>query len=488
MLAVLAAAPILAAAGLILLRQSAVKAGMAGLVITVTIVVWVPAFQLSSTALADAFFKGGLTTVTVAYVLFGGVLLYQVLREGGALKTVSAAVTCAIPDPAHRLFTLVLGFSVFLEAVTGFGIGIVVCAPLFVAFGCEPRRAALLALLGQCAIPWGALGIGTLLGSRLSGVPVRELGTLGAVLSFPFIVLCGAIALAVAGEWRPMPKRVVQLAFYASTLAAVLWAGSILIGVELAGCLAGLVVIAVGLASGAIRPSSVRPAAPTKGQLGPALIPMAVLVGSLLATRLWPTLENWSRSTLRVDVERFDFTLSVLHHPGFWMIVAAGIGVATLGLSRQRFAAVAAATIRQWAVATLAVSGFLILAQIMFDASMTNLLAATITGAFGHRYLLLIPWVGALSGFLTASNAGANAMFMQFQASAAQTLSLPLELAAAAQNAGAANATLASPGRIALAAAVTGCAGQEHRLLRPALLVVLGGTAAMTLVLAWMAA
>ena len=52
---------------------------------------------------------------------------------------------------------------------------------------------------------------------------------------------------------------------------------------------------------------------------------------------------------------------------------------------------------------------------------------------------------------------------------------LPEDVVIAAQNAAGANTTLASPGRVVLAAAVTGLAGREGTLMRPALALAAGG-------------
>jgi len=125
------------------------------------------------------------------------------------------------------------------------------------------------------------------------------------------------------------------------------------------------------------------------------------------------------------------------------------------------------------------------MAQVMFDAGMVTRLAEDVTAALADDYVLLAPFIGALGGFLTASNAGANAMFMQFQASSAQVLGLPLEKIAAAQNAAAANATLASPGRVVLAAVVTQSSGREDHFMRRGLILVLAATAFMSFLLAW---
>src|SRR5690625_1378248 len=217
MILLVASLPILISAGaLLFFRQSAARAGVLGLGVAILVAFLVGPFRLAPAAVGGAVLEGSLTTLIVAYVLLGGVLLYHVMRLGGALEALSAATARAIPDPAHRLLTLVFGVSVFFESATGFGIGIVVCAPLFLALGFAPLRAAFLALLGQCAVPWGALAIGTTLGSELSGVESAALGIWGALFSLPFILLCGAVALAVGGLWKPVGQRLLQLLVYTS--------------------------------------------------------------------------------------------------------------------------------------------------------------------------------------------------------------------------------------------------------------------------------
>ena len=196
----LAAAPILiSVVSILALRQSALRAGAAGLAVALLVVLLAPAYRLAPGELGRALLSGGLTTLMVSYVLFGGLLVYTVLREAGALNALAEAVAEAVPDPARRVLILVLGLSVFFESATGFGIGIVVAAPLFVALGYRPRDAALLALAGQCAVTWGALAIGTTLGAELTGVPAQRLGVLAAPLSLPLILLCGGAALWLTG-------------------------------------------------------------------------------------------------------------------------------------------------------------------------------------------------------------------------------------------------------------------------------------------------
>jgi len=471
---VLAAAPILISAAMILaLRQPALRAGAAGLATALLVVLLAPGYRLALDELGRALLSGALTTLLVSYVLFGGLLVYSVLREAGALAALAEAVAKAIPDPARRALILVLGLSVFFESATGFGIGIVVAAPLFVALGYRPRDAALLALAGQCAVTWGALAIGTTLGAELTGVPAARLGVLAAPLSLPLIVLCGGAALWLTGGAGALRRSWPEMLFYSGLLAAALAAGSHWVGIEVAGMIGGLAVAGAGFAisralSGAQEPLLDR-------RLARAAAPFGLLLLFLLATRLVPPLREALSGIAVLRVSELGFSLPFLYHPGFWLVLTALVSVPLLRIGRERLAAVARGALRPWLVATLAVAGFLCFSQVMAASGLTLALAEAVAAATGRGYLRLWPLVGGLGGFLTASNAGSNAMFAGFQEAMSARLDLPEDVVIAAQNAAGANTTLASPGRVVLAAAVTGLAGKEGTLMRPALGLAAGG-------------
>ena len=87
---VIAAAPILISVVMILaLRQSALRAGAAGLVTALLVVFLAEAYWLNLGELRYALLSGALTTLLVSYVLFGGLLVYSVLREAGALTALA---------------------------------------------------------------------------------------------------------------------------------------------------------------------------------------------------------------------------------------------------------------------------------------------------------------------------------------------------------------------------------------------------------------
>lgn len=458
---------------ILLCRQTALRAGLFGLLLAIAAVSLWPAFQLDAERTGSAVAAGLYNTLNVSYVLLGGVLLFQVLKTGAALDTIAAAVASTITAPQHSLLAIVFGVSVFFESATGFGVGIVVVAPLFLALGYKPLQAAILALLGQCAVPWGALAVGTVLGAELSAVSEQRLAELAVLISYPYLLLCGGFALRVSGLWRWRIDLLLWLFVYSTVLSLALYLASIAIGVELAGCVAGLVVVLLAIAINLQQ----RRKPPAHG-LRRALAPFAVLMLALFTSRF---VAPFADALQTLSIQWNGYSVAVFYHPGFWLIVAAASGVLCLPRSRQQLASIAGNSLRQWWLASLAVGGFLVFGQLMTAAGMTQLIAQAITATAGSYYVLVVPFIGGLGGFLTASNAASNAMFMTLQTSAASQAGLPLDVVAATQNAAGSNTSMASPGRLIFAATVAGTAGAESVLLRRILPVTILGLLALAL-------
>jgi len=457
-------------------RQSALRAGVLGIICTVAIILTLPAYQLTAEAGLDSLATGAYNALNISLVLLGGVSLYRVLEHSGALQEIAEGITTSIAEPVHRLLALVLGASVFFESATGFGVGIVVVAPLYITLGYAPLQAAVLALLGQCAVPWGALAVGTVLGAEISGVPEGRLGVLTAVFSFPVTALFGLAALRIAGLLSLRAAGL--LLVYALMLSVLLLLCTLLVGVELAGCLAGLFVVVFAITMS-------RSWHPQGGKKFPllAFVPFAVLMLLLVVTRLIPAI---GVPLKKLMVPLFaQHSVPLFYHAGFLLLIAACVGLALYPAARVGFRVMLSTIFRQWLLATLAVASFIVFGQLMMDSDMTGQIARSIATATPAMYVLMVPVIGALGGFLTASNAASNALFMALQTTTATELGLPVDVVAASQNAAGSNVTLASPGRLIFAASVIGEPGSEATLLHRVALVTIAGVASAS-VLTWL--
>jgi lactate permease len=175
--AALAAGPLLAALTcLLVLHRSAGVAGGIACALALGLIGVHRSFALPADQVGLAVVRGLLVTLLVAYIVFFGLLLYQLMARGRAMDRLVHDLSRLGGDRAARTLVLCLPLGAFFEAASGFGVGIVIVAPLLLALGYSPWRAALLALLTQNAVPWGALSVGTILGAELAGLSSTELG------------------------------------------------------------------------------------------------------------------------------------------------------------------------------------------------------------------------------------------------------------------------------------------------------------------------
>jgi lactate permease len=434
-----------AAVGLVVLRWPAPWAGAASLATAVFgALVW-PGLEASG--LPEALFGGLGTSVRVLYVLFGGLLLYNLLSAGGAVGAVSRFLGRLEPDPVALAAGVVVGVAPFFESVTGFGVAVVISAPILLSAGFTPLRAAVLASWGQCAVPWGALGVGTVIGAHLAGMGLGALSDASAFLSLPLFPVYGVAAVALAGGWAGVRRRGAE----AIVLGLVAGSGTLLTSLylvpELSGAVGGLAGSAVFLA----RRHSRLGEAPVR-----ALLPYAFLLALLAAVN--------GIGVLRSDIEKFG---PAFDGPGLPLLVSGAFAALLLGLGGDQVFAATRSTLAQWLPTAGAVLTFVLAGEVVAGSGAAGLLAGGAEG-LGSFFPAVSPVLAALGGALTGSNAASNALFMPLQVEAARGLDVSTELTAAVQNVAGSHASMLAPQRVVLAATATGLLGREGDILRAA--------------------
>lgn len=459
---VVAVAPFLAA-GILLLgfRWSAVWSGVATLVVALAGAVFWP--MLDPSSLPQAFVAGLATTAKVLYVLFGGLLLYNVLSAGGAVNEVSRFLGEIEPDKEALAIGVVVGVAPFFESVTGFGVAVVISAPILLAAGFSPLRAAVLASWGQCAVPWGALGVGTVIGADLAGLSFDQLSNTSALLNLPLYPVYGLAAVFLAGGWSGVHRRGFEALFLGLAAGFGTLFTSLYLIPELSGAIGGLVASAFFLAARWRRVKGLR--VPVR-----ALLPYVFLLSLLaLANGVAP---------IRSMLERLG---PVFTGPGLPLLISCAFAAALLGLKAGSIFASGRKTVFQWLPTAGAVLTFVAAGQVVAASGAAAILASG-AGAFGGYYPLAAPVVGALGGVLTGSNAASNALFMPLQMEAARGVGASHTLVAAIQNVSGSHASLLAPQRAILAATATGLLGREGDVVRKALIPVAVSVAILALI------
>ncbi len=382
------------------------------------------------------------------YVLVGGLLLYNVLSAAGAVEEISRSLGSLEPEGEALALLIVLGAAPFFESVTGFGVAVVISAPILLSAGFTLLRAAVLASWGQLTVPWGALGVGTLIGADLAGLTFGELSDASAFLSLPLFPVYGIATVMLVGWWDGVKRRGFEAAYVSITAGTGVLLNSLYLVPELSGAVGSLLTVGVFLVRRARRLNSLSVS-------GRALAPYGLLLGLLaVANGVEPA---------RAALEGFG---PVFEGPGPWLVVSAVFAALLLRLGGKDIASAIRRTLGQWLPVAGAVLAFILAGQVMASSWVAGLLAGGAVGALGEVYPAFAPLVGTLGGALTGSNAGSNALFMSFQVEAAATSGFPELTLSALQNVAGSQANLLAPQRLALAATATGLLGREAEIAR----------------------
>lgn len=438
-----ALAPILVVLVLLVCRVPSLWAAGAGLVTAVAGSLL--AFPLSGSALGATAANMGPTLIEVALILLGGVGLAQTTARNGAQDRIAEWLAAAESgeDRSISLFLLIFGLTPFMESVTGFGLGVVITAPLLIRLGMSPVKAVVAGLLGLVLVPWGSLGPGTLIAAQLGGQDFHQVGIWSALLTLPVLIVSAIVATAVV-IGRPTGRQVLLAGFVIVLEWAALTGANLVVGTPPAGVVASAVVI-IGLLVVARLTHGTLPSI-DRG-FGRALLPYGVLVGGVLAS---------AALTARIE----DGPLTLIANPAVWLILAALISLSAVPEAMRGRVRVAGRCLVSWVPITANAIGFMLIGIIMAATGMAEDLAGT-AAHIGPFFTALVPAIGALGGYLTGSNTGAAAMLSAATTSATAGVGANPVVALAGQNVAGSFAIIASPPRVALAVGVALPAGQK---------------------------
>ena len=287
----------------------------------------------------------------------------------------------------------------------------------------------------RCTVPWGALAPGTLVAAALTGLDPDALGVTSAAASLPVFLTVGAAAVLISDGRRAALRHLPDLLAVALALDAGILLANLVVGTPPAGAVGALVATAAATAVLRMRSGQRLPPVGTVARTAsPYLILLIGLIGGRAAAAL---LDHHPAAAL-------------LGSPATWLLL-----VSALAVRLAQWPGV----LRAWFPVALVTSAFLVLGALLTATGQAAQLGRA-AARLGTAYPAVAPWLGGLSGYLTGSNAGANAMLAAAQAEAAVELGLSVITLVTVQNVSASLLTMASPARVAMAAAVTGTTEQ----------------------------
>lgn len=449
---------------LFILKKSSIFTGITTLVLTLLLAVS-PLFHTSIQVLHEPIIKSLLTTSIIVYILFFGILLYQLMEQSQAISKFAQAITASTDDQVYQILLLALGLSPLIEAVSGFGLAVIVIAPLLIALGFSPMKSALIALASLTIIPWGTLALGTIIGATLSNLPIKDLGIGSSLLTLPLYLYFTMIVIFIGVGKKQLVKRLPFIVTVGIVFGGAVWLSNRFFSVELAGIFAPLLLMILLF----IRMRLQNPFAILRH-----LLPYFLLMCLLFISRILPTFSDFLRHNVVINVKKYDFQLAVLYSPGFFLIV---VGIFTIIFYRLNIQQVKKSLLvtfqKSWPV-ILTTLLFISISEIMTTANMINLLAQTAASFFGSFYLFIAPLIGASGGFLTGSNTASNSMFIRLQTETASQVGLSPVLVASAQNVSSSFFTMVNPSRVTLSTTISAIPQHENTIQKQIAFIAIG--------------
>ena len=463
-----------------------------------------PALAIAASAL-QVIHRAG----SIAFILFGAILLLRTMQSTGALATIKQSFLSISTDMRIQAVLIGFAFISLLESVSGFGTPAIIAAPLLLLLGFSPLAAASLALLGDTvSVTFGAAGTPLLVG--LENVPnySEQLAWIvGAQVTLFDIVIgsllpLGMICVLVFGfshqtthsKLHAIRQSAPWAILIGATYSLNAFVAARFVGPELTAIIAGGVTLAIGTLTARhhiatphqiwhtdtahVHTSEQTP--PTGRSIWRAWLPYGMVVLLLLFTRTIPSIKTIAGSLLDISwhhilgFQTISSSWEVLYSPGTILCSCAVIAaiVSKKPLISLKHASWSA--IKSTVVALTALIPTLLLVQVFTNsnintagfAAMPIVISSALAQVFGGLWTPIAPLLGAIGAFIAGSATVSTLTLGSVQASIAAASGLPIITILALHMVGAAAGNIIAIHNVVAAATVVGLSHKEGRVIR----------------------
>ncbi|MBR0459996.1 MAG: L-lactate permease [Victivallales bacterium] len=466
----------------------------------------------------------------IILIIFGAILLLNVLKKTGMLETINHSFTSISQDRRVQVIIIAWLFGGLIEGASGFGAAPALAAPLLVGLGFPALTAVAVALIcNTMPVPFGAVGIPVLTtfstlapnlaregidSAFFSRQTLGELTTLFGVsgLAIPLIAVGFMVFSARDKRWLRSLLEIVPFSLFAGVAFILPWKlTAIYLGPELPSLLGAAVGLPIVL--GALRlhflvpkyiwdfpkeeiSESSKTMPVPNAQTIPvwqAWLPYGILVIILVLSRLpMLPLRGWLASTGKISISQLfgeegtGVSWALLNNPGIMPFVFVSIGVVCWRkLGRREFGNVLTGTLKQIWQASIAIAASVAMVRVMVLSAgnlsgmegMLTVVAKQIANVMGRAYIIGAPCIGVLGTFFSGSCTVSDILFVSLQFDTAAMLKLPVATIVALQNVGGGIGSMVRLSGVVAACATVNASGKEGRLILlccvPVLLLVL---------------
>lgn len=487
---------------LVLLKKSA-KTGMfiTFLLLSVSaIFVW----QMNLSVILASILQGIHKSIGILLILFGAIVLLNVLKKTGAINTITHGFNRITEDIRIQVILIAFLFGSLIEGVSGFGTPAVVVAPLLVVLGFNPITSATIALIANSVpVPFGAVGTPIAVGLSnidLSAASIEEIAISIVnidMLAGIFIPTILMFILVYTHPKREMKKFLEILPF--SLLIGLIYELIALVVVSFVGYEFVSIITPIMTLMIAFVLTKYQILAPkdlwkhenhtfentSDIPFVKAWMPYVLVVLLLILTRIIPVIKTFVTTHITLNYQNIlghpiHSNLQILYNPGFILAIVAVISLLIFRKPLSIYKDASKDTLISMKNAALTLLPTLAMVQIFTNSylspdglSMPVFLAEQLGNLFGHSWYIASPYVGSLGSFISGSATVSNLTFSVIQYELALNFGLNAHIVLALGTLGAAIGNMICIHNIVSVGAVTGVNNQEGLILKKTILPAL---------------
>jgi len=474
---------------LTVVKLSAPKAGAVSLGLALLIAL--AFFGLSAFGLVIAVSKALSLALFVLLIVWGALLLFHLADGFKAIEVIHRNFALHVKDKFMGFLMLAWLFSGMFQGMSGFGVPVVIVAPILIALGFDKAKSLAATLIGHSwAVTFGSMGSAFYINQMMTGIPYKELEFPMWVFNVVALLLTGLGVCWIYGGFRGIKGGLPFVLPVTALMSAVQYI-TISLGfypvVSLTAAITGLLVM-FGLNKLREKDKNAKEKIETKLTLLQSVLPYMVVLALAVVIQFLPSvLKGISLSFsfpgtetalgYAAKPETGFARIRLFGHPALLLMTASVVAALLYKRAGVWDIAVFKKALRKTAgkgvPATLALLFLGNMSMIMKDSGMTDLLANKVADLTGGVYPLFAPFFGVLGSFLTGNNTNSNILFGSFQFTIAQRLGLSGAVMSAAQSLSGSIGVALSPTLALVGGIAAKFEGQESLIYRKTAGVVL---------------
>jgi lactate permease len=360
-----------------------------------------------------------------------------------------------------------------------------------VVMGFPPAVAAASCLVGHSwSISFGSMGSSYYTIQLVTKIPGEVIGPWMAILFIVPIVATGFAVAHIYGGLQAVKRSVPVVLGTSAVMSFMSWAMNMIGAAQLATLIPGILgcgTIAIMARTGYYRGDTTVEQANQKSAVGSmgfhlAFAPYYILILLSISTQVKTIAKIFTPYTWGLDypavqtafgyavkAEKLYSRINIFSHPAPLLVAAALLGYVVFKLAGKWRPGTAIDAVKitfsQCVPTSIGIATMVMMALVMNDTGMTNMLAQGMAKATGNLFPIFAPFIGVLGAFLTGSNTNSNVMFGALQVETARALGISTVIMAAVQSVGGSVGCSIAPSKVLIGSATVGLDGRESEVM-----------------------